>query len=99
MPKEIVLDSVRIQQQSCGKLHSRFYSDLLGCALADCEAEGPFWNVLDAWSGNPMTALLPLRILGGLHDLVLSGRAPELAAHYPGPDLGATGDAKSAWVQ
>ncbi len=99
MLKEYVLESVRFQQQSCGKLHSRFYADLLGCALADCEPDVPFWHVLDAWPGNPMAALLPLRLLGALHDLVLNGRASELAAHYPRPELENSGDANSAWVE
>jgi hypothetical protein len=98
MPKEIVLDSVRFQQQSCGKLHSQFYADLFECALADCDADVPFWNVLDAWVGNPMTALLPLRILGAIHDLVLAGRAPQLAPHYPRPGISDSGDVQSAWV-
>ncbi|MBW2294370.1 MAG: DUF2332 domain-containing protein, partial [Deltaproteobacteria bacterium] len=75
MLKEFVLESVRFQQQSCGNLHSGFYADLLECALADCGPDVPFWNLLDAWPGNPLAALLPLRMLGALHDLVLSGRA------------------------
>ncbi|MBW2389695.1 MAG: DUF2332 domain-containing protein [Deltaproteobacteria bacterium] len=99
MLKEFVLESVRFQQQSCGNLHSRFYADLLECALADCDPDVPFWNLLDAWPGNPLAALLPLRMLGALHDLVLSGRAADLAAHYPRPDVENSGDPESAWTQ
>jgi len=99
MPREIVLECVRVQRQSCGKLHSPFYADLLASALADCSLDVPFWSVLDAWPGNPMTALLPLRILGALHDLVLCGRAPQLAAHYPRPGRDRRGNPRLAWIE
>jgi hypothetical protein len=42
-----------------------------------------------------MEAAVSLRLLGGLHDLVLSGAAPTLAADYPGE--GRPGDAGAAW--
>lgn len=37
------------------------------------------------WTGNPNSNAdaVPLRLAGGLHRLVLSGGAPDLAAHYP----------------
>ncbi len=40
---------------------------------------------------------VPLRWLGGLHDLALSGDAPALAATYPRPD--APGDPEAAWSE
>jgi hypothetical protein len=80
MPKQAVLDSVRFQDESCRKLGSEFYGDLLAHALADCESQKPFWDVLDAWQGNPLSALLPLRILGALHHLVLEDRASALSS-------------------
>lgn len=95
MPKQSLVDSVQFQQASCGNLNSPFYSELFACALADTGPGTPFWEVLDAWTGNPVTARLPLRILGAVHDLVLAGRAEALAAEYPRP--GVPGDAKAAW--
>ena len=95
MPKQSLLDSVQFQQTTCENLDSPFYAGLFGCALADLEPGTPFWEVLDTWRGNPATALLPLRILGALHDLVIAGRAEALAAEFPRP--GFPGDAKTAW--
>lgn len=97
MPKQMVLDSVKVQQGTCGKLNSPFYSDLFACALGDAATGVPFWDVLDAWDGNPLSSLLPLRMLGALHDLVIGGRADALAASYPRP--GFPGDVRTAWAE
>ncbi len=95
MPNDLVLEAVRGQIQSCSKIGSPFYAGLLEAALAEPRAELPFWNVMDAWTGNPLTALLPLRLLGAVHDLVLAERAGELALHFPRPQQ--PGDATAAW--
>nr|WP_298498319.1 DUF2332 family protein [uncultured Maritimibacter sp.] len=67
---------------------------------------GAVFNRMRGWEGDVSYAghSLPLRLLGGLHALVLSGRAPTLAAHYPpnpapdGADL-ATALARTIEVQ
>lgn len=97
MPTQPVIDSVEFQRDSCRHLSSPFYSELLACALSDAASGVPFWDAMDRWQGNPMSALLPLRMLGALHDLVLAGRAPALAASYPSP--GFAGDPVTAWAE
>ena len=39
--------------------------------------------VLGPHAGDSLSSALPLRFLGSVHRLVLEGRAPDLAAHYP----------------
>lgn len=62
---------------------SPLYARLLEVATLDLEADGPIHAVVDHWDGNPMEDAVPLRLLAGVHRLVLSGRAPNLARHYP----------------
>jgi hypothetical protein len=40
-------------------------------------------GIIGAWPGDPLADILPLRVAGALHALVLSGMAPELATAYP----------------
>jgi hypothetical protein len=54
---------------------------LLGHGL---DGEGAVAQALRSWTGDPVADALALRLAGGLHALVLSGRAPDLAAVYPG---------------
>jgi hypothetical protein len=63
---------------------SPLYQHLLRATLADVACGGPCAGVLrhvpprlDAWAH-----AVPLRFLGGVHRLVLEGRAPGLARHY-----------------
>ncbi|MCA0871857.1 DUF2332 family protein [Seohaeicola saemankumensis] len=78
-------DAMRTQAAACGALGSPFMARLL-TALAD------HWPATSAlalrcndWSGDigPSGASLPLRIAGGLHALVLSGRDAALRDAYP----------------
>jgi hypothetical protein len=95
MPKQALIDAVKFQQQSCKNIGSPFYCNLLACALNEPALELPFWDALDKFEGNPMSTLSTLRILGALHDLVLSGKAESLAATFPQDDC--PGDAAKAW--
>ncbi|WP_439815345.1 DUF2332 domain-containing protein [Zavarzinia sp. CC-PAN008] len=65
------------------KLGSRFNAVLCRTILEDLDQDGPSWGVLGQWRGRPVEEILALRLLGGLHFLVLAGRAPALAAFYP----------------
>jgi hypothetical protein len=81
-----VAERFRWQAGWCGKLGSPLYEDLLGHAAADIERGGPVWDVL-AGDTPDRDELLPgaqaLRLMGAVHRLVLTGRAPDLAAFYP----------------
>ena len=91
--------SLRLQAQACLALGSPFNAQLLELAAEDCNADGPTAALLAPWTGQDLRALMaaavPLRLLGALHDLVLSGEAPALADAYPQP--GKAFDAGSAW--
>jgi hypothetical protein len=84
--------AMRTQRDWCRKLGSPFYFDLLGRVADDLEAGGACWSVLESLADAPARSLLPLRFLGGIHRLVLSGKLPELARHFPG-------DSDAAWVE
>jgi hypothetical protein len=68
---------------ACGELGSPLYAGLLGHAADDLLAGGPMASVLDGHLAAPFGSALGLRMLGGVHALVLTGQAPELAAFYP----------------
>jgi hypothetical protein len=83
---------LRLQADACRELGSRLYGDLLAHAAEDLLAGGPTADVLRGHFDDRPSSVLALRLLGGVHALVLSGRAPELAAFYPS----AGGTAESA---
>src|SRR5262249_57086640 len=85
------------QARGCGLLGSSFYEMLIGHLIADVEADGPTWGILEGYSGEPFEAAVGLRFLGAVHRLVLEGRVPALARHYP--SAGGDGDATAAWRQ
>lgn len=83
------------QIEGCRVLGSTFSATVLSIVIDDIESGGPFADLANAWAGLDFTGLVeaaaPLRPLGGLHYLTLSGAAPGLAAQYPAaraePDL------------
>lgn len=83
------------QRTACARLGSSLYADVLAAIAADVGAGGVCAAVLGPHAGDPFASALPLRFLGAVHRLVLEGRAPALAAHYPsaggapGPGLAA----------
>lgn len=83
---------LRLQAEACRELGSRLYGDLLAHAAQDLLDGGPTAQVLNGHFDDRPSSVLALRLLGGVHGLVLSGRAPELAAFYPS----AGGTAESA---
>ncbi|MDP6978580.1 MAG: DUF2332 domain-containing protein [Myxococcota bacterium] len=97
MPTELLRKAVDIQLEACQGMDTPFYAGLFACAHAAADDDGlPFWSVMAPWQGgNPIAAALPLRLLGAIHDLILAGRAPDLAAHYPSEDH--SGNAEAAW--
>ena len=93
--------SLHLQAKYCRALGSAFYAELLGLAAEDVEAGGPTAALMAPWAGHELQQIMadaaPLRLLGGLHDLVLSGDDPALAAAYPQPNQGI--DGASAWPE
>lgn len=90
-----------LQSKACAHLGSPFHAELLNHAADDLEAGGAVTTLLAPWMGYDLKAIIaaavPLRLLGALHDLVLSGEAAALAATYPKP--GETANAKAAWQE
>ena len=77
----------RMQALGCAKFGSAFYEALLNLAAEDIEAGGPTLSLMAPWADSSRKEVFAdashLRLMGGLHDLVLSGDDPALAAAYP----------------
>lgn len=67
----------------CQDLASPLSARLLRAAADDVVASGPTWDVLRPYGHLSLRAAVPLRLLAGVHRLVLERRAPELARYYP----------------
>jgi len=76
-------------------LGSPLYADLLERSAGDAEADGPTWAVLAGHESDPPGSALVLRLMGAVHRLVLGGREPSLARHYP--SAGGGGEPQDAW--
>lgn len=71
----------RRQARACAALGSPLYAALLERVADDVLEAGPSWSVLGSRQLPPGSAPA-LRLLGGVHRIVLEGRAPELAEQY-----------------
>jgi hypothetical protein len=76
-------DVFAAQRRACEQSGSQLYVRLIEATVADVAAGGPCADVLRPHEHEPFATALPLRFLGAIHWLVLSGRAPPLARHYP----------------
>jgi hypothetical protein len=92
---EHLVRSLRSQERACAALGSPMYGELRDRVTADVEAGGIFAAILAGHENDPERLALPLRLLGGLHRLVLDGRAPTLRRWYP--STGGSWDAEAAW--
>lgn len=84
----------RIQEYYCARMDAPIYAAICA-ALAEgmTRRSGTGRRVLD-WPGEPTRDALPLRIVGGLHALVLAGADAELSEIFAGKMAGpALGDA------
>jgi hypothetical protein len=89
-PTERTARILRTQATHCELLGSALYAGLLRHSADDLLAGGPTAGVLEGHLADPGRSALPLRMLGGVHALVLTGRAGELATFYP--SAGGTAD-------
>jgi len=87
---------VREQAEACAALGSSLYAVLLQRVADDVESGGPAYGVLRGHEDDPGPSALALRLMGGVHRLVLDRRAPALALTYP--SVGGTGDPDAAWA-
>jgi hypothetical protein len=92
---EHLLHTLRSQGRFCAASGSPMYGELFELAAKDVEAGGVFATILSGHENDPSREAVPLRLLGGLHRLVLDGRAPELRRWYP--STGGAWDAQTAW--
>lgn len=71
------------QRAACARAGSALYANVIDGIATDVAAGGVCAAILGPRAGEPFASALPLRFLGSVHRLVLDGRAPALAAHYP----------------
>lgn len=94
---EAVIQGFRRQALNCAALGSPFSAAMLNQAANAPDVIAALtapWAV--ATVEEVSDAAVPLRFLGGLHDLVLDGAAPALAAHYP--TEAQAGDPQAGWA-
>ena len=92
---ETLVEHVRRQSVVCAELGSPLYAGLLAHLADDLELGGPAADVLAGYGGEPGPDAVALRVMGGVHRLVLERRAPVLALFYP--SVGGTADVGAAW--
>jgi hypothetical protein len=96
---EALIQAFRVQGHACRGLGSPFHADFCAAIADALEGGDRLEGLLEPWAGADVRALFadatPLRLLGALHDRVLSGEDPALAAAYPQP--GRAVDVAEAW--
>jgi hypothetical protein len=85
----------RDQAESCLAYGSRLMGALLHGAADDLERTGVVAELMEPHAADPSGSVPSLRFAGALHRLVLEGRAPELARHYP--SVGGTAPVAEVW--
>jgi len=85
-------DRFRQHARSCT---SPLYVALMTGMADDWDEGGPVREVCAGWQDAPAGSVVQLRLLAGLHRLVLTGEAPELATFYP--TVGGQGPPAAAW--
>ena len=97
-PEYSVRDSVTFQLEACERMEAPLYARLLAAVADDYDRGGTSATLLDGRSSRPIHDAVPLRLLGGVHRLVLDGSAPELAEFYPSAGGLSTGDPVPAFL-
>jgi hypothetical protein len=89
-----------LQASACAALGSDFSAALLTLAARSSLEPGPVRDLFAPWphasARRHVEEATPLRLLGALHERVLAGTAPEVAAAYPAG--GRPGDPQAAWA-
>ncbi|OBA81149.1 hypothetical protein A9W99_14955 [Mycobacterium sp. 1164966.3] len=92
-----LVHTLRSQGRFCGASGSSMYDELFERVADDVEAGGVFATILAGREDAPSPQAVPLRLLGGLHRMVLDGRASALRRWYP--STGGSWDAQAAWPE
>lgn len=91
-------DHVRAQARACAEMGSPLYAGLLDRVADDVTSGGPAAEILAGYARDPGADAVALRLMGGVHRLVLQRRAPGLAVFYPSVGGGGdTTDMTGAW--
>lgn len=91
----LVVEHCRSQARDCADLGSPLYAELLAQVADDVDGGGPAADLLAGYDGDVHADALGMRLMGGVHRLVLERQAPELATFYP--SVGGTAGASGAW--
>jgi hypothetical protein len=83
-------------RQHAAVCSSPLYAALMAAMADDWDAGGPTRAVCAGWERAQPGSVVQLRLLAGLHRIVLRGDAPALAAYYR--NLGGTLAPESAWT-
>jgi hypothetical protein len=86
---------LRALSKECTEIGSPFYARLCQLMADDAAAGGPTLDALGPTLECPFDDYHAIRMLDGIHWIVLEGDAPELAPHYK--SLGGDNDADAAW--
>ena len=97
MNSDHLVHTLRAQGRFCAGSGSPMYGDLFDLVAGNVEEHGVFAGILSGHEDDPSRQAVPLRLLGGLHRLVLDSRAPTLRRWYP--SIGGTWDADAAWPE
>ena len=94
-----LLETVETQRFGCEMAGSPLYSTVLEAVAHDVETGGGCWSLLEPYAASPFGDAVVLRLLAGVHRIVLDGRATELAAHYPSVGGAVGADAADAFLE
>ncbi|MFC1434048.1 DUF2332 domain-containing protein [Streptacidiphilus sp. N1-3] len=97
--RERAAQMFEVQARACDALGSGLYGVLLARAAEDIRAGGPCADAVVGYEDAPGPDAIALRLAGGVHALVLTGRAPALAGYYPsvGGSAPGPGEDEACW--
>ena len=78
-----LLEIIELQKVGCQLTGSSLYADILDAVAVDLRGGGVSQRILGPYAAAPLGDAVLLRLLAAVHELVLRGDAPDLAAHYP----------------
>lgn len=77
-----MIQAFQVQADACASLGSEMYAELLQALSTDYQQGGITHRLLFGVTEHPIHDATPLRLLGALHRIALSGRDDSLSRHY-----------------